>query len=66
MNEERKYSIKDLEKALEHFKKQEFAMSIRLEFDHLGRILLRAGDSLVTIYEESSSKYPEVTKTQRL
>lgn len=66
MNEEHKYPIKDIEKALQHFTKNELALNVRISFDHLGRMLIQAGSSTVTIYDADSAKYPDLTRTDRL
>lgn len=66
-----KYTIADIEKGIEFLKKHCMAVYVELEFDELGRLTLRGGDLagnrvLITIFDESTNKMPELTRTERL
>lgn len=63
---ERKYSIKDLQKALEYFDKKALQLNVEITFDHLSRLILKGGGDTVTIYDAEASKFPDLTKTDRL
>ena len=66
-----KFTITDIEKAIEYIKKHCHAEYIRLEFDERNRLLIKAtdlgGSSItITVFEESTQKMAEVTRTDRL
>lgn len=63
---DRKYPIKDIQKALEHFDKKALQVNVELGFDHLGRLILKGGGDTVTVYDADAAKYPELTRTDRL
>ena len=65
-----KYSITDILKAVEYFKKEGNA-DVSIEIDPRNRLVMTAGDSsgnivYITIYMSESSTMPTVTKTVRL
>lgn len=69
-----KYTIKDLEKALDHMKNKVQANTVGLEVGDNGRIHISAHDIaqqhvLITVYrsnDEQSTKMPDITETRRL
>lgn len=66
MSAERKYAIKDIQKAMEYFDKKAIQVNVMLSFDHLGRLIVQGGGDTVTIYDAETAKFPELTKTDRL
>jgi hypothetical protein len=68
---EGKYTIKDLDKALDYLKKQCQNEYVRIEIDELNRLYmhgsdLSGGSIKIIVYDESTAKMPDVTKTERL
>lgn len=68
---EGKYTVKDIEKGLDYLKKQCQAVYVRIEFDELGRLYMHGnaldGNAIkIIIYDESTTKMAEVTRTDRL
>lgn len=69
-----KYTIKDIEKALQYLKDKIKCSYINLEVDDKGRLIFQTTDSeanqvVITIYRsnnEEHTKMPEITLTQRL
>lgn len=66
MSTDRKYTIKDIQKALEYFEKKALQVNVELFFDHLGRLIIKGGGDTATIYDSEAAKFPELTKTDRL
>ena len=65
-----KYLTKDLDKALALLHKMS-QVYVALEIDPLGRLLLKASDIanntiVITIFDESSAKFPEINRTEPL
>lgn len=66
-----RYTIADLEKALAFLKKEGQTMYVQIEIGELGRMIINSGDMsgnrvTITVYEESTAKMPDVTRTERL
>lgn len=67
----KKYTIKDIEKAINFLKKNCQSEIVAFEFDERGRLLLKASDLAgnavtVIVFDEAAAKFPEITKTERL
>lgn len=66
-----KYTVQDIEKGLNHLKKSCQALYVTFEIADLGRLEMKAvqsdGNSVtVIVFDESTAKMPEVTRTERL
>ncbi len=66
-----KYTIGDLEKGIDFLKKKCQAVFVIIDIDELGRLLLKGSDITgnmitVVVFDESTQKMPEVTRTERL
>lgn len=66
-----KYTIKDIEKGIEYLKSNCSAVYVIVEIDQLGRLELKGSDIAgnritIIIYDEATTKMPEVIRTERL
>ena len=66
-----KIEIKELKKALSFLEKNGNPVDVDIEFDHQGHFLIKsytdiAGQVVITLYSSESSKFAEVTKSERL
>lgn len=65
-----KFTIKDIEKALDFLKKAG-QIYVRVEFDELGRLCMHGSDIggsavKITVFDESTQKMAEIQRTERL
>jgi hypothetical protein len=67
----KKFTISDIEKALNYLKKNYSAAYVVIDFDERDRMLMKATDMsgnavVITIFDESTAKFPELSRTERL
>ena len=67
---ENKFSITEVEKAVEYFKKKVQAAEVLMKFDDMGRLIMEATDPsgqrvTIRLFDMEAKMFPEITKTER-